>query len=290
VQITGWDVAVVVAKALSYAATLSAAGTLFLLAYGDTLLTSSQRLRTRRLIAPLALAAVASSILKVMLLAASMSGAFADLLNASFNSMILRAGEGGAIGMRLAGLCIAWFAVRVKPPGRILAVFGGALAAVSFAMTGHVHALPEHILPTVLLMLHLLCAAFWLGALVPLYQIAGDGDLARCGALAARFGNIAAWLVAALLAAGAALLCQLLDSVSSLWNSDYGRMVLIKILLVCGLLGCAALNKWRLAPGLLDSSPRAAAKLRVSIGVEMLLAAGILIVTAAFTSLLGPKS
>jgi putative copper resistance protein D len=213
VQITGWDVAVVATKALSYAATLSAAGALFFLAYGDSLLTSAQQSRIRGWIPSLSLAGAGSSVFKVMLLAGSMSGAPADMLDASFNAMILRAGEGWSIGMRLAGLCIASIALRVVPRGRILAVFGGALAAVSFAMTGHVHALPGHALLTPVLMLHLLCAAFWLGALIPLYQVAGDGDHARSGALAARFGNIAACLVALLVAAGAALLSQLVGSV-----------------------------------------------------------------------------
>ena len=225
-----------------------------------------------------------------MLLAGSMSGAFKDMLNPSFNSMILRAGEGWSVGTRLLGLCVACAALPFKSQGRIPAAAGAALAAASFAMTGHVHALPHSALPSLVLTLHLLCAAFWLGALLPLYQLAGDDDLTRCGALAARFGSIAAWLVTALLAAGAALLWNLLDSASNLWTSDYGRMVLVKILLVSALLGCAALNKWRLVPGLLHDAPLAAAKLQRSIIVEMLLAAGILLVTAAFTTLLGPKS
>lgn len=289
-QITGWDIAVVIAKALSYAATLSAAGAVFFLAYSDSLLTSAQQARIRGWIPPLCLAAAAVSAVKVMLLAGSMSGSFQDMFDPSFNSMILRAGEGFCVAARVAGLCIAYAALLLKSRGRLPAAAGAALAAVSFAMSGHVHALPHSALPMALLMLHLLCAAFWLGALLPLYQAAADGDSAGCGALAARFGTLAAWLVAVLLAAGAALLWNLLDSVSSLWSSDYGRMVLVKILFVSALLGFAAFNKWHLTPGLLHGAPRAAAKLQRSIVVEMLLAAGILVITAAFTTLLGPKS
>lgn len=289
-QITGWDVAVVIVKALSYAATLGAAGALFFLAYGDSLLTPAQQARIRGCVPHLCLAAVALSAVKVMLLAGSMGGAFKDMFDLSFNSMILRAGEGLSVAARVAGLCIACAALLLKSRGRLLAAAGAALAAVSFAMSGHVHALPHSALPAALLMLHLLCAAFWLGALLPLYQVAGDGDPAGCGALAARFGTLAAWLVAVLLAAGAALLWNLLDSVSSLWSSDYGRMVLVKMLFVSALLGFAAFNKWHLTPGLLLGAPRAAAKLQRSIVVEMLLAAGILVITAAFTTLLGPKS
>lgn len=289
-QITDWDIAVVIAKALSYAATLGAAGAIFFLAYGHSLLTGAQQSRLRAWVAPLCLGAAVVSAVKVLLLAGSMSGEFKDMLDPSLNSMILRAGEGVSVATRVVGLCLAGAALLLKSRGRLLAAAGAAVATVSFAMTGHVHALPQAHLPMALLMLHLLCAAFWLGALLPLHQIAGDGDSARCAALAARFGSIAAWLVAVLLLAGAALLWNLLDSVSSLWSSDYGRMVLVKILLVAALLGLAALNKWRLTPGLLSQAPRAAAKLRRSIAIEMLLATGILLVTAAFTTLLGPKS
>jgi putative copper resistance protein D len=288
VTITGWDIADVIAKAQSYAATLSAAGAVFFLAYGDSLLTSAQQARIRGWVPPLCLAAAAVSAVKVMLLAGSMGGAVNDMFDLSFNSMILRAGEGLSIAARVAGLCVACAALLLKSRGRLLAAAGAALAAVSFAMTGHVHALPHTALPVALLMLHLLCAAFWLGALLPLYQIAGDA--AGCGALAARFGTLAAWLVAVLLAAGAALLWNLLDSVSSLWSSDYGRMMLVKILFVSALLGFAAFNKWHLTPELLHGAPRAAARLQRSIVVEMLLAAGILLITAVFTTLLGPKS
>jgi hypothetical protein len=121
VTITGWDIAVVIAKALSYVATLSAAGAVFFLAYGDSLLTSAQQARIRGWVPPLCLAAAALSAVKVMLLAGSMSGAFKDMFDLSFNSMILRAGEGLSIAARVAGLCIACAALLLKrsPPSRL---------------------------------------------------------------------------------------------------------------------------------------------------------------------------
>jgi putative copper resistance protein D len=167
-------------------------------------------------------------------------------------------------------------------------VLGGALAATSFAWTGHVHALPEHLGTSMLLMLHLVCAAFWLGALAPLFSVIGDADPARGAALAQRFGHIALWLVALLMIAGAVVLAQLLDSFSDLWRSDYGRLVCLKIALVAAMLSCAALNKLYLAPALTAGGARGAVRLRRSIAVEMGLAAGILSVTAVFTQLVGP--
>jgi putative copper export protein len=288
VQISGWDVAAALAKAFSYAATLGAAGAIFLLAYGESLLSTHLGARIRRWVRALSVAAIAASGAKVLLLAGSMSGDIAGMFDASFDGMILRAGEGWAIGVRLAGLCLSMVALMRPGRGRLAAVLGGANAATSFAWTGHVHALPDHPGTSMLLMLHLVCAAFWLGALAPLFSAAGDADPARSAALARRFGNIALWLVALLVAAGAVVLAQLLGSVSDLWRSDYGRLVSLKIALVAALLACAALNKLWLAPALATGGERAAAGLRRSIAVEMGLAAGILLVTAFFTSVVGP--
>jgi putative copper export protein len=192
------------------------------------------------------------------------------------------------MGARLAGLCLSIVALMRPQRGRFTAVLGGALAATSFAWTGHVHALPEHPGTSMLLMLHLACAAFWLGALAPLLSVVGDADPVRSAALARRFGNMALWLVALLIAAGAMVLAQLLGSFSDLWRSDYGRFVAVKIALVATLLACAALNKFWLAPALAAGGARAAAGLRRSIAVEMGLAGGILLVTAFLTSVAGP--
>ena len=58
--------------------------------------------------------------------------------------------------------------------------------------------------------------------------------------------------------------------------------------MVALLLALAAMNKLRLTPALLAGDKTAIAKLRRSIGAEMSLGALILLVTAAFTTVVGP--
>jgi putative copper export protein len=65
-------------------------------------------------------------------------------------------------------------------------------------------------------------------------------------------------------------------------------MIAAKLLLVVLLLGAAALNKLRLTPRLVNGDARAIVILRRSIQFEILAAVLILLVTASFTSLLGP--
>jgi copper resistance protein D len=138
--------------------------------------------------------------------------------------------------------------------------------------------------------LHLVCGAFWLGALAPLLLLARDGEPAALAAAARRFGRIAAVVVALLIFAGASLLWQLLESETAWWTSNYGRTVILKLGLVACLLALAAYNKWRLTPRLLQGDTLAALSLVSSIKAEMLIGGLILIATATLTTLYGPGS
>jgi copper resistance protein D len=288
-EFSGWEAAAAFAKAITYAATLGAAGAIFFLNYNESWLRAMQRRRIHRSVALLLIAAAAASAVKVLLLAGSMSDDFAGMIDGSFAGMILRAGEGRAAGIRCIGLIICGAALFSKRPRNRLAAVGGLLAAGSFAAVGHVHALKPNGLATSFLLVHLWCGAFWLGALWPLLQVARDGDGAQTAAVAARFGKIALYLVAALIAVGALLLYRLLGSVSALWISAYGRMLSLKLLLVIVLLSAAALNKLRLTPRLAAGDAGAGVRLRRSIGAEMLVGGSILLVTAALTSFVGPS-
>ena len=85
--------------------------------------------------------------------------------------------------------------------GQWIALAGAFAVAVSFAQVGHALGDPRAAL-TVLLVLHLLAAAFWVGALLPLHRSA----LSSAGAdLLHHFGKIAAFGVPVLIVAGIGL-------------------------------------------------------------------------------------
>jgi putative copper export protein len=284
-----WDAAAIVFKTLTYAATLGAAGAVFFLRYGGTLITSVHRLRIRRLVLGLALLSVLAGAAQIMVSAGSMSGAAAGMWDGSLLRMVWQAGAGRANAARAVGLLLA---VSVVSPDRHsgLALLGAALAATSFAWTGHARSLSPDTIPVLLLSVHLLGVAFWLGALPPLLIVARDGDLPRVAAAAARFGAAALFVVGVLLAAGAALLWLLLGDVTALWGSTYGRYVMLKLTFVAGLLCLAAFNKLRLTPRLRGGDVLAVRSLRTSIRLELLAGMSILAVTATFTTLTGPPA
>jgi putative copper resistance protein D len=286
-----WDAAVVAATAAGYAATLGAAGGVFFLKINHALIAPPVCRTIRRLVGTLSVIAVLAGGMRISALAGSMSGELAGMFDASLARMILQSGEGRTAFMRVAGLLLVTPAV-LKGGSRPAApaVIGALIAATSFAWGGHAHAAAPSVPAILLVSVHLLAAAFWIGALAPLLLISSHGDLPQVALTAARFGAAAVFVVGALVAAGLGLLWILLGSLSGLWASTYGRCVSIKLGLVALLLCFAAFNKLRLTPRLLAEDERAAKSLRRSIGFEMLLVGLILVVTATFTTLSGPPS
>ena len=131
-EISGWDVAAVFAKAVTYAATLGAAGAVFFSLYCATLLRDAQRSLIRRLIAILVGVAAAACVLRILLLAGSMSADVAGMFDRASVSMILGAGEGRAGGVRIVGLALMLFALARNPVVRRPAIAGSSQRRLRF--------------------------------------------------------------------------------------------------------------------------------------------------------------
>lgn len=289
VALGAWDAALIALKTLTYAATLGAAGAVFFLRYSGTLIAKLDGLRIKRVVLGLALVSALTGAAQIMVSAGSISGEAAGMLDGTLLRMVLQAGAGRASAIRAIGLLLgALVVLSGRPPW--LALFGAAMAATSFAWTGHARSLHPDVLPILLLGVHLLAVAFWLGALAPLLVVARGGDLSRLAAAAECFGAAAVFVVSALMAAGLTLLWMLLGDFTALWGSAYGRYVICKLIFVACLLGLAAFNKLRLTPRMRIGYRRAALSLRASIRLELLLGVLILAVTATLTTLTGPPA
>lgn len=284
-----WDAALIADKTLTYAATLAAGGAVFFLWHSGLLAAGADRLRIRRMVLGLAVLGVAAGALQVPLAAGSLSSTAAGMFDGSLLDMVWQAGAGRANVIRAVGLALAALVLCTDRPAWP-ALLGAMLASTSFAWTGHASSLESVVLPLVLISLHLLGVAFWLGALVPLLLIVRSGDLARMAAAAARFGAVAVVVVCVLMLAGAALLWLLLGDFAALWSSTYGRYVMLKLGFVACLLSLAAFNKLRLTPRLLAADLGAVRSFRSSIQLELILGLLILAVTATFTSVTGPPA
>jgi putative copper resistance protein D len=273
-------------KALAYGASLLAAGlALFHLRHrADP--------GTEQALRRLAVAAAATGILlagagvggEVVFL----GGGVAAALDPTLWWLVLATPVGDAQMLRVAGL--AAVALLALGPAWHWPAAGGALAvAASFARVGHSLAEPRLAL-ALLVTLHVATVAYWLGAFAPLHRAARTQPPAAAGALALAFGRTARGAVAVLVVAGASLTVLLAGGPAAALASDWGRLLAVKLVLMAGLLALAARNKLRLAPALAAGDAAAARALRRAIRREGGLAALVLLVTAAMTTLGSPPS
>jgi putative copper export protein len=288
-SVDSWDGTLIAVKALTYAGTLCAAGAVFFLWYCGSLVTAADRSRIRRAVWGLSIVSISGGAAQIMVSAGSMSDAASGMWDGSLLRMIWQAGAGRANAIRDFGLVLAALGmVRNRPAWWSL--FGATAAATSFAWSGHARALNPDSLPVLLVSVHLLGVAFWLGALVALGLVTRDRDAAAVAAPVARFGAAALFVVGGLMAAGLGLLWILLGDFTELWRSVYGRYVMLKLAFVAGLLCVAAFNKLSLTPRLLANDTRALRALRTSIRLELLLGVLILLATATLTTVTGPPA
>jgi putative copper resistance protein D len=284
-----WDGALIGVKALTYAGTLCAAGAVFFLGYGGSLVDAADRSRIRNVVWSLSILGMVGGVAQIVVSAGSMSDAASGMWDASLLRMIWQAGAGRANVIRDLGLLLAALGIaRQRPSWWSLAA--AVAAATSFAWSGHARALNPGSLPVLLVGVHLVGVAFWLGALPALGLVARDGNASAAAAPVARFGAAALGVVGGLTAAGLGLLWILLGDFAELWRSAYGRFVMLKLAFVAVLLCLAAFNKLSLTPRLLAGDTRALQALRTSIRLELLLGGLILLTTATLTTIAGPPA
>ena len=288
-SLSAWDGALIAVKALTYAGTLCAVGAVFFLRYCGSLVTAGDGSRIQRALWGLSILAIGGGAAQIMVSAGSMSDAASGMWDGSLLRVIWQAGAGRANAIRDLGLLLAALGVSRHRPSW-WSLFAAAAAATSFAWSGHARALNAGLLPVLLVSVHLLGVAFWLGALVALGLVTRDPDAAAVAAPVARFGAAALFVVGGLMAAGLGLLWILLGDFTELWRSAYGRYAMLKLSIVAGLLCLAAFNKLSLTPRLLAGDTRALQALRASIRLELLLGGLILVATAALTTIAGPPA
>lgn len=157
--------------------------------------------------------------------------------------------------------------------------------AYSFTLIGHVSSLGK--VEKVLLMIHVLAMAWWFGALYPLKRACSQLDYHELHDFMTKFSQQASYIVGALLAAGLGLAYSLVGSFEVLFQSRYGQVLIIKLILVSIILLMALRHKYRLVPQL--KKLKGGSILKRSIAIEMAIAFVIVCITAALTSLVGPE-
>ncbi|MEM1148976.1 MAG: CopD family protein [Pseudomonadota bacterium] len=282
--IDGLVVLAILAKAIDYGAALVAVGGVFFAFIFAKRAEGSVLQLARRLAVGAALVGLAVLAFRFGIRAARISGmGFEGATDPMMLGFVWQSPLGTAAIWRGIGE-LAILAILLPRIGQWIALAGSLATAISFAQVGHTLGEPRAAL-AVLLVLHLLAAAFWVGALLPLRRAA----LTPTGAdLLYHFGQLAVFAVAVLILAGISLAWLLSGSAAALFETAYGLSLLLKVAVVAVLLGFAAWNKLRLVPAVRAETPGAAHALRRSIALEILAVVLILLATATITSVTTP--
>ena len=187
---------------------------------------------------------------------------------------------GHALLLRLALLLAAVAVLRWRPSTSsfaLLAIVGLALVLQS----GLSHAIAQDdwtILTTHAL--HVLAAGAWLGALLPLWLILQSESGGRSATLLVRFSYLGIACVAVLLYTAYVQFFGMIGGLPTLAGTDYGRLAVVKAVILLVLLLCAALNRIIWTPRQFDKgTAEASGGLKLTVAAELVV--GLAMVAAA---------
>lgn len=296
-SLDAWVLLALLARALLYAGMVSAAGAVLVRSLSGEV-TSGRRLPFDGLLAGAVAAGLLASVWYFLLRvgAVSQQGP-AGMGDWQMGRIMADTALGDGTALRIAGFLV--LAMALPLPGRsagrwvvIITAAGLLLLAGSFAAFGHARELtwPGRLA----VVAHVMAISLWIGSLWPLWRCCHSLPPDRLEPLMRRFGDLARWMLAVMLISGGVLAWQLTGSLEGLWNTAYGRVLLLKLLLVAGLAGMGARHRYGLVPALRQPDPagrrEAAERLQRSIMVETGLAVVVIVTTVVLTGLFSPPA
>jgi putative copper resistance protein D len=199
-----------------------------------------------------------------------------------------------ALACLLAGLFIPFLSANpVRPVWiKLVVVLVAAGLVGTIAWAGHAvgGSGSEGIVHLTADVLHLVAAAAWVGALLPLALVLGAvgrdaGSEAMARTATVRFSTLGIVSVGTLLGTGTINTWYLAGSIPALTETDYGRLLLLKIALFLGMVAVAAVNRLQLTPRLVAGPSARVARdalrqLRRNVAIEIAAGAIILAIVA----------
>lgn len=280
-----WGVASLLVKLALYVGLTGSVGLVMIrIAYSD--LTSPLHGYMRKQAVGLAGLSIVAAVLGFMLRGAALTGGIDGMMDPEMLGLLWTTSVGDVLIYRLVGAVVLMAGLYVPRFGLWMALGGGMLALWSFTQIGHVAEIPQAG-ARLLLLLHLLGIAFWIGILAPLRLLSLRPETLEAAAmLGHRFGQAASVIVPILIVAGVVMAWLMLGSLTALFTTGYGQALLTKLALVGVVLVLGATNKLRFIPAMQVGDAKSARHLVRSIEIETLVILSALAATATLTSVL----
>jgi copper transport protein len=195
----------------------------------------------------------------------------------------------------VAGGISIWLDRGLRPRrtiAELLALAGAGLAAAGLLLvpgaSGHAAQTSPRSLMLTMDWLHLASGSLWIGGLIGLLLL--RRSLPALVVCVPRFSAVAFVSVAVLLSTGVVASIVHLPTFASLWQTSYGKAIVVKIILLLGAMALASQNLLRTKPALSREHPpeSAAVLLRRLVAGETVLVAGAIAAAAVLTSLAPP--
>tara|TARA_B100000963_G_scaffold182216_1_gene158493 strand:+ start:2093 stop:2968 length:876 start_codon:yes stop_codon:yes gene_type:complete len=278
-----WIVINPVLTLILYVATFGSVGSFLFSFHFRELLTKKQRSYCYYLARKSTFFGATVSLLLILSVAGNLGGDIASVTDVLMLQLAIESKSGIGHLIAFSGFVSMIIAQKIRTKATDIGLFVASLILFfSFTIAGH--SLLGGALTKLLLIVHLFCVAFWLGALLPFRWICLQADKANLTGLARRFGVIATFYVGLLLSAGFTYAYVLLEDFSLVFSSNYGNTLLIKIGLVGLLLSLAAFNKFKLIPSLEENFMQGVKKFKSSVQIEIFLASLILFTSSLLTT------
>lgn len=220
------------------------------------------------------------------------TGLLADTLRVAYGKLLLlRLAAVAALLVVLPRLLRPGLPDRLRSRYENAALVTGFLVLLTFSATGHPVTDPIMFVSVSADLVHFGAITVWAGGLIQLalglYRPASDEDLAP---VAARFSRVAAGSVTAIAISGAVLALRIMPSLSTLWTTRFGVLVLLKIAGFAVLLAVASRSRRVVRRGMTGSAEGTTKtvttdlrRLRQAVAVEVVLSVVVLALAAMLT-------
>jgi copper transport protein len=226
-----------------------------------------------------------STLLELGLQIPNEAGGFGDVTKSDVQD-VLSSQFGAAHLIRLGVLVAAMFLLRpiVRGKGwgadRVLLAVLGAIGIATWSVSGHPYASPIPTVTVVADMIHIAAMSVWLGGLVMLAVfLLPKANAAELSAIVPVWSRWAAYAVGALILTGIAQGLVEVGSVSALFTTGYGQLLIAKVVLLGAVLLVASYSRRMVGP-IMEKAKGAAGRLRRLVATESVGALAIIAVAS----------
>ena len=213
----------------------------------------------------------------------NMGGDLKSIIDPELIQLTLETISGKAALLSLLGFIIIYFScLKQNIVFYLLSFVGISSLLLSFVIFGH--STKHGLVGQFLIIIHLVGLSYWIGALLPLRKMCNFIDKEKLKIVAHLFGIYAIGYVGVLITAGLIFSYILLGNISALISTDYGNILLIKMIVVSTLLSLGAINKFKIIPNLSIDQNLGLKRLKKSIQIEILCVLLIFFLTSLLTT------